>query len=172
MSPTSILAAFFIIFALNTGLAAAQSEDGSARVVVPEVPGGALVAGCYRADRGLYGPYTLTFCLRKKANYSVKGAGLECKGSLAWETRGRDVKITLNRGKCNGNRAWAEASITCRPRSLLDLILSDLLDKRKNDTGRVLVPAPAQVRALRCLYSPTVEGNKPATFVAKRLPAN
>ena len=164
---SSLLAALV----LCVGLAEAQVTDGKARVLVPDVPGGALVAGCYKSDRGLYGPYTVTFCLRKKASYTVKGTGLGCNGELTWATKGRDVKITLNRARCNGNRFWAKADVICRPRSLLDLVLSDLLDKRKDPSGRVLVPAPTQVRALRCVYSPTVAGNKPATFIAKRLPS-
>lgn len=158
---------------LCAGVAYAQVEGGNAaRVLVPDVPGGAVVTGCYKADRGLYGPYAVSFCLQRKGTYAVRGEGLKCDGRLTWATRGRDVKITVNRARCNGNRAWAEASITCKPRSALDLILSDLLDKRKDTSGRVLVPAPTQVRTLRCVYTPTVAGNRPASFVANRLASN
>lgn len=155
--------------ALMSARLIAQTPD--ARVVVPDLPGGAVVAGCYQADRGLYGPYPLTFCLAGKGSYKVRGDGLRCDGRLNWRTEGRDVAIRLLRQSCNRGLAWAEGNVTCRPRSLLDVILSELLkDGAGPAQGRVVVPdAPPAVRMLRCTYTPTVKGQPKLTFVARRL---
>ena len=51
----AILAAAAAMFLAVTG-AMAQDQGPQARMIVPDVPGGAEVGGCYRADRDLYGP--------------------------------------------------------------------------------------------------------------------
>ena len=160
----SILAAL----ALVAATASAQAQDANARVVVPDLPGGALVSGCYRADRGLYGPYQLTFCLERRGTYQVRGNGLRCDGRLDWKTEGRDVTVSLRRQSCNRNLAWAAATVTCRPRDLLDIILSELFGNRPRQDGRVVVPDNPQVRQLRCTYIPTVPGERRVSFVARR----
>ena len=165
----AILAVVSFVFICCASLASAQTQDNSARVVVPDVPGGALVSGCYKADRNLYGPYRLTFCLQRKGIYAVRGDGLRCDGRLTWKTKGRDVRIALRRQSCNRNLAWAEASIICRPRDALDLLLDELLGHlNRSGDMQVVVPDHPSVGRLRCTYYPTVAGNRAIAFFAIR----
>lgn len=169
MSLKSIFSAVALALIVCTGFAEAQAQDNTARVVVPDVPGGALVSGCYRADRNLYGPYRLTFCLQRKGIYAVRGDGLRCDGRLTWKTKGRDVSIALRRQSCNRNLAWAEASIICRPRDALDLLLDELLGHlNRSGDMQVVVPDHPSVGRLRCTYYPTVAGNRAIAFFAIR----
>lgn len=148
----------------------AMAQDASTRVLVPDAPGGsALVAGCYQADRNLYGANRLTFCLERRGSYSVRGQGVRCEGRLDWRASGRDVTIDLRRQSCSGGMAWAAATITCRPRGLIDLILSEIFKNQTQNNERVLVPDHPQVGSLRCTYRPTVPGARNATFVARRI---
>lgn len=148
----------------------AQTDGPQSRVIVPDVPGGADPGGCYRADRDLYGPYRLSFCLQRKGFYAVRGGGIVCDGKLTWTTQGRDVRITLKRQSCNRGVAWAEGRITCRPRSALDIILSELFGQRRTDAqGRVIVPDVPKVKSFRCTYQPTVRGEPARSFVANRM---
>jgi hypothetical protein len=43
------------------------AQDMETRVIVPDVPGGALFTGCYQVQQRLYGPYRMTFCLDSAA---------------------------------------------------------------------------------------------------------
>lgn len=148
----------------------AVAEGVNTRVLVPDAPGGsALIAGCYTADRNLYGSNRLTFCLERQGRYSVRGAqGVRCDGRLNWRVSGRDVNIELRRQSCNGGVAWAAATVTCRPQNLLDKILTEILRNQQKQNGRVLVPEVPRVGSLRCTYHPTVPGKANQTFVAKR----
>lgn len=156
-----------VLFAFG---AAAQTDGPQARVIVPDVPGGAEVGGCYRADRDLYGPYRLTMCLERKGTYFVRGNGIRCDGRMTWTTKGRDVHMTLKRQSCNQGVAWAEARVVCRPRSALDVILSELFgNSRKDPQGRVIVPDVPKVKSFRCTYDPSVPGKPNRSFVANRI---
>jgi hypothetical protein len=158
------------LLAIVASVAFGQTPE--ARVVVPDTPGGALVAGCYRADRVLFGPYRLTFCLERRGTYSVRGGGLACDGRLTWTASGSTVTIGLRRQSCGNGRAWAAAEIVCRPRSLVSLILEDLLrdlageDRR---TPRVVIPDRPTIGRLACSYYPTVPGVRSRDFFANRL---
>ena len=166
----SILIRVLIVLLFGANVSSAQVLDSDARVVVPDVPGGARVAGCYKADRGLYGRNVVTFCLQRRGIYSVRSDRLRCDGRLNWSTRGRDVNITLRRQSCNRGLAWAEGNIVCRPRSALDLLLGDILSKnqRTETNERVVIPDNATVAKLTCTYRPTVSGEKSASFFAIR----
>ncbi len=144
---------------------AATAQDANTRVLVPDAPNGALVSGCFQADRNLYGQ-GLTFCLERRGTYQISGNGVRCDGRLDWNVAGAQVNIDLRRQSCNRGVAWAAASITCRPQGLLDKILTDIFRKQNE---RVLVPDVPVVGALRCTYHPTVPGNRQQSFVAKRL---
>ncbi|MET3898839.1 hypothetical protein ABIB57_002791 [Devosia sp. UYZn731] len=45
------------------------AQDANTRVIVPDVPGGALLSGCYRVTERLYGPYRMEFCLEQRGTY-------------------------------------------------------------------------------------------------------
>jgi hypothetical protein len=166
-----IIALSLLVIAVLPLPALAQVEPGpEARVIVPDLPEGAVVNGCYRADRKLYGPYTLSFCLVKRGTYRVRGDdGIRCDGRLTWRTKGRDVVADLKRQSCNRGVAWAAGRIECRPRNLLDVILDELLNDQKKGSERVIVPDSPRVKWLRCIYKATVEGERNRTFNARRI---
>lgn len=155
-----LAALIFLLTSLVSGAALAQ--DANTRVFVPEAPNGAVVSGCYQADRSLYGA-NLSFCLERRGTYQARANNVRCEGRLNWSVSGRDVRIDLRRQSCTGNVAWAAASITCRPQGLLDKILTDIFGGANKE--RVLVP---QINSLRCTYHPSVPGKREQTFVAKR----
>jgi hypothetical protein len=166
----SLLSYVLILLMLSANLASAQVQDDNARVVVPDVPGGARVSGCYKADRGLYGRNELTFCLQRRGIYAIRSDRLSCDGRLTWSTRGRDVNINLRRQRCTGGVAWAEGNIVCHPRSALDLLLGDLLGRkqRSGSRDRLVVPRDPTVAKLTCTYRPTVRNKRSTSFFAIR----
>ncbi len=50
--------------------APAMAQNENTLVLVPDAPQGAVVAGCFRADRNLYGPHRLTMCPRAQRHLS------------------------------------------------------------------------------------------------------
>ena len=142
-----------------------MAQDIDTLVLVPDGPsGGALVSGCYRADRDLYGPFRLTMCLRRNGTYMVRGGGIRCDGQLTWRASGRDITINLQRQSCNGGQAWARARVECRGSGLLRGILDQIFGRNQ----RVVVPDTPAVRRLTCTYFPTVRGERNERFNANR----
>lgn len=155
---TRIGAAAYLCLAL---IASASAQDMDTRVIVPESPGGANFAGCYRADRDLYGPHRLTMCFERPGTYTIRG-GARCDGSLSWRVSGRDINIDLRRTSCRGGVAWERASVTCRGTGgLIGAVVRDAL-------SRVLTSNLPRLRALDCTYRPTVRGERNETFRANR----
>lgn len=160
-----------LLFALSLAVSDAKAQD--ARVVVPDAPKGAVISGCYRADRPLYGPYKLTFCVERgrRGGYSVQGPNLTCNGRLGWAMEKDVIVVDLRRQSCNNNRAWAAAEIRCKPRGLLSVILDELirdLTRGGGDRGRVVVPDRPTIGRLNCTYYPTVAGIGNRQFFANR----
>lgn len=162
----SILAAIVLIcFA-----AVAQAQE--ARVVVPDAPGGADLAGCYRADRPLYGPHRVVMCFERgrAGTYKVRGPDLRCDGRLSWRLRNGTLDVSLRRQSCNRGLAWAAATVECRPRGLVSAILDELIrDLASQDRTRVVVPDRPTVGRLNCTYLPTVAGAADRQFFAYRV---
>ncbi len=159
-----------VLFLCLSALASIAQE---ARVVIPDAPSGAFISGCYRADRALYGPYALTFCVDrgKRGSYSVQGPRLRCDGRLTWKSEDRGLTVSLRRQSCNLGKAWAAAEIQCRPQSLLSAILNEILrDLARNgeDKSRVVVPDRPTIGRLNCRYFPTVAGVSDRQFFANR----
>lgn len=147
------------------GLSApAMAQNENTLVLVPDAPQGAVVAGCFRADRNLYGPHRLTMCLRRNGTYQVTGGGIRCDGRLTWRASGRNIDINLRRQSCNRGVAWAAARVDCRASS----VVRDILDQIFGRNQRVVVPDLPAVRTLTCTYFPTVRGERPANFTARR----
>jgi hypothetical protein len=154
---------------LTTGLAAALAAATAAAtsaaaeykpyVAVPS-HGDASVKGCWHADRNLYGPYRLRFCLGsgQSGSYRVTGGGLYCHGELTWsrDHRGR-VNVSLARSSCGAGQDWTADRFTC-----------DVTSGGYADTGkpRIMVPAPG--RGLSCTYMPVVWGYPWKSFQASR----
>ena len=98
--------------ALMFAASAPAQQQVETRVIVPDSPGGANFAGCFRATRDLFGPYRLTMCFERRGTYTIRGA----RGAThpTWRVSGRDIFIDLRRADCAGRVAWARASVTCR----------------------------------------------------------
>lgn len=170
MSLKSILALVSMIVLCSVGMAVAQVQDDNARVTVPDFRGGARVSGCYIADRGLYGPYRVSFCLQRRGSYTVRGDRLRCDGDLSWNTRGRDIRITLRRASCGRGVSWAAANINCRARDSRDMALDKFIrNKLRAGDQRVVIPENTSVERLLCTYEPSVRGERPTGFLANRL---
>src|SRR5690242_5895646 len=76
------------VLALTVFVPAAYAEGPSTRVVVPDRPQPPAGGGCYQIAERLYGPYSMTFCLRNRGTYRVTGGGLNCSGGLTWSVNG------------------------------------------------------------------------------------
>jgi hypothetical protein len=97
----------------------ANAEVAVPRVTVPHVPvpapaGG--VAGCWSAQRPIYGPYSLSFCSNGRyGSYQVRGGGLSCNGSVnVTPNGGGTVTVRLSRSRCNGWTDWSADYLVCR----------------------------------------------------------
>ena len=153
--------AVFAAAALWLFATGAMAEDISTRVVVPDAPGGALVAGCYRVPERIYKSYHFTFCLEQRGTYQVTGAGVYCNGRLNWSGKGSTVSVQLQRTSCGNGVAWSADSMTCRPNGLFAGVLP-----------KVIVPGFPNLPSLgglRCDYRPAHgSGERPIRFVARR----
>jgi hypothetical protein len=155
---TRIGAVAYLCLALATS---APAQDIETRVIVPDSPGGANFAGCFRADRDLYGPHRLTMCFERRGTYTIRG-GARCDGTLTWRSSGRDIFVDLRRASCRGRVAWERADVTCRGTGgLVGAAVRDAL-------ARVLTSNLPRLRALACTYRPRVRGYPTETFRANR----
>ena len=158
MSVARYLASLFAGLAILMALIMpAFAEDANARVIVPDHPGGAVFTGCYDVQQNLYGPYRMSFCLKQRGTYSVRGGGVRCNGTLNWSASGRDISIKLKRTSCGNGVAWSGDTMSCRGTSLLSGLLA-----------RIIVPDLPVLAALRCVYDPSVKGEKSVTITARR----
>ena len=152
-----VAAYLFLAFAAS----APAQESIDTRVIVPESPGGANFAGCYRADRDLYGPHQLTMCFERRGTYTIRG-GARCDGRLSWSVSGRDIFIDLRRASCRNGVAWERASVDCRGTGgLIGAIVREAF-------GRVITSNLPRIRTLECTYRPTVRGHRNERFRANR----
>jgi hypothetical protein len=133
------------------------AQDMNTKVIVPDVPGGALFTGCYQVQQRLYGPYRMSFCLEQRGTYSVRGGGVRCDGRLNWSAKGRDININLQRTSCGNGVAWSADRMTCRGGNLLPAFLA-----------RIIVPDLPVLQTLRCTYTPSVRKEKPVQITARR----
>lgn len=156
-----------VLFAVATMAPPAYAQNENALVMVPEAPsGGAVVAGCFRADRLLYG-YRFTMCLRTRGTYIVTGRGVNCEGRLTWRTSGRNIAINVHRQSCGGGKAWEQATIDCRGSGIVRGIL-DRIFGGSSANPFVMVPDTPAVRTLICTYNPSVRGVARKDFTARR----
>jgi hypothetical protein len=161
------IAALSGIIALS-GVAApvyAAADGPSTKVVVPDKPGGGGggigLGGCYQVAERMYGPYSMSFCLSGRGSYKVTGGGLNCNGSLSWNTSGRNVSIKLRRSTCGRGQAWSADSMSCTVVGFFGAVLP-----------RVVVPDRPGIPGfgdLNCTYTPSVKGYKPTRIRARRV---
>ena len=137
--------------------AAALAQDANTRVIVPDVPGGAVFTGCYRATAAIYNGYRLSFCLTQRGSYQVTGRGVKCSGTLSWSANRATINVKLRRTSCGNGVAWSGDHMTCKPAGLISGIV-----------GFVIAPNVPNLAALRCTYTPVAPGYRPTTIVARR----
>ena len=141
-----------------TVLTPTYAQDMNTRVIVPDVPGGALFTGCYNVQQRLYGPYRMSFCLEQRGTYTVRGGGVRCDGRLTWSASGRDINIQLKRTSCGNGVAWSADRMSCRGGGLLPAFLA-----------RIIVPDLPVLQTLRCTYTPSVKSERPMQITARRV---
>lgn len=148
-----------LIVALLAGLSLggmAFAQGNETRVVVPDVPGGAIVSGCYRATGRLYNKYTFEFCLQQRGTYSVTGGGVRCNGRLNWTGQGAQVAVQLQRTSCGNGVAWSADTMNCRPNLVLGLL------------ALILDPKRPFLTSLTCSYAPVPGTVAPTRLTARR----
>lgn len=152
---------FGLIVAILSGMVlggAALAQSNDTRVIVPDLPGGALVSGCYRSNNRIYGHYRFEFCLQQRGTYSVSGSGVRCNGRLDWTGRGAEVSVQLRRTSCGNGVAWSADTMTCRPNLLLGLL------------ALIINPNRPAISSLTCNYRPVAgSGEGPTRFTVRRI---
>jgi hypothetical protein len=161
---TSGLAAAAIIATLQSA-GAAEFEP---RIAVPS-PGVTGLNGCWLADRDLYGPYQLSFCLdRFGGSYRVTGGGLDCRADLTWRKSWNGYRFTMQRATCGNGTDWTADSFSCEVRA------TPVVHGAPSDEGlepKIAVPSPRPEPAaakLDCRYKPAVFGYPSRRFAAYR----
>jgi len=189
--PTRRIAGFAIAasVALSAPVAANAAGAGAPevaqpRVMVPHVPAPAPhggVAGCWSAQRLIYGPYAFSFCSNGRyGSYQVRGGGLFCNGTVNVNRGPRNtVTVQLSRSQCNGWTDWSADHLVCRVtgggRTRNNQGLAN--DSRYAAevatphvaTPRVPVPHfPVPGQRLDCTYVPVVSGYHPIGLAMTR----
>jgi len=148
-----------IVAAILGGLmigGSAFGQSNETRVIVPDVPGGAIVSGCYRSNNRIYDKYRFEFCLQQRGTYTVSGGGVQCNGRLDWTGRGAEVSVQLRRTSCGNGVAWSADTMTCRPNLLLGLL------------GLIVNPDRPFLSSLTCNYRPVAGSEGPIRFTVRR----
>ncbi len=163
------------VMACGLAVESAGAAGNAPEVVVPAPGGGgggggAPVGGCYSVDQALYGPYHMTFCVYGgQGNYRVRGAGLNCRGSLGVTWYGPTMRISLVGSFCGRGMQWTADTIDCQ--------VMPPLGHKNWPTGQngpnVVVPVPGgpgpgDTGALSCTYRPAVGGYPPVGISARR----
>jgi len=152
---------FSLVVAILGGLmlgGTAFAQGNETRVIVPDLPGGAIVSGCYRSSGRIYGKYRFEFCLQQRGSYAVSGGGVRCSGRLDWSGRGAEVSVQLRRTSCGNGVAWSADTMTCRPNLLLGLL------------ALIVNPNRPVLSSLTCNYTPVAgSGERPTRFTVRRI---
>ena len=135
----------------------AFGQGNETRVIVPDLPGGAIVSGCYRSTGRIYGSYRLDFCLQQRGSYTVTGGGVRCNGRLDWTGQGANVSVQLRRTSCGNGVAWSADRMDCRPNLLIGLL------------GLILNPDRPFLTSLTCTYTPVAGNQGPVRLTARRV---
>jgi hypothetical protein len=164
----------FVINALAAAALAVSSVGASAAQVQPKIavpsPGPAGIQGCWSADRMLYGPYQLTFCVdRFGGSYQVTGGGLNCRAELTWWKGWNGYRFAMERAKCGRGTDWTADSFVCEVK--YEPVYSGR-SADEDDSGfepKIAVPSPdPSVAKLDCRYKPSVLGYPSRRFAAYR----
>jgi hypothetical protein len=169
MRKSTFLASLAGTAATIVSLQAASAAKFEPRIAVPS-PAPAGIQGCWEADRSLYGPYRLSFCLdRVGGSYQVTGGGLDCRAELTWWKGWNGYRFAMERATCGRGTDWTADSFTCEVR--FEPAYNGL--RTGNDEGglepKIAVPSPTpdpNVAKLDCRYKPAVAGYPSRRFAA------
>jgi hypothetical protein len=172
-TPISMKPARALLFAAAPALmllaAAPAKAEVKPHVAVPDRSGTLL--GCWSADRHLYGPYQLRFCMHDNGygTYEVVGGSwggrLECRGNVYWHQYGNKLSVQMTRSHCGNNTDWTADSFSCQ------VPYGDLRQIAQRNGGsepRIMVPERTPSHRLSCTYRPSVDGYWPTWFRAVR----
>lgn len=156
----SIVRYFGLVLAVFSGLVfggVALGQGNETRVIVPDLPGGAIVSGCYRSNSRIYDKYRFEFCLQQRGSYAVSGGGVRCDGRLDWSGRGAEVSVQLRRTSCGNGVAWSADTMNCRPNLLLGLL------------ALIVNPNRPVLSSLTCSYYPVAGSEAPTRCTVRRI---
>jgi hypothetical protein len=153
-----------------SSVAGANAAQVQPKIAVPS-PGPAGIQGCWSADRTLYGPYQLTFCLDKfGGSYQVTGGGLNCHADLTWWKGWNGYRFAMERAKCGRGTDWTADSFTCQVK-YEPVYSGRSTDEDEGFEPKIAVPSPSpdpEVAKLDCRYKPSVIGYPSRRFTAYR----
>lgn len=165
--------------ALSAALPAHAAGSAQPKVAVPNVavpkvpvpvPGPANIAGCWSAQRPIYGPYAFSFCSNGKyGSYKVRGGGLHCNGSVTVTSGwGNTATVRLSRSHCNGWTDWSADYLVCRTGGGWTGVNPPEFGIHAPQ-ARVAVPhVPTQGWRLDCTYHPVAAGYHPIGLALTR----
>ncbi|MFO1170799.1 MAG: hypothetical protein U1E49_07480 [Hyphomicrobiaceae bacterium] len=148
--------------AVLAGVAVLATAAGAGNVkprIAAPAEGTSGLGGCWTADRELYGPYQLSFCIEADGSgtYQVTGGKLDCSANLEWNENKASFRFDMDRATCGNGTDWTADSFTC-------LVSIDPVAPQ--------IAAPAEdaetTNRLDCTYNPAVAGYKTERFDALR----
>lgn len=152
-------------------ITAANAGQVQPKIAVPS-PGPAGIQGCWSADRDLYGPYQLSFCLdRFGGSYRVTGGGLNCRAELTWWKGWNGFRFAMERAECGRGTDWTADSFTCEVRYEPVYYNRSGSEDEAGLEPKIAVPAPTpdpSIASLDCRYKPSVFGYPAKRFAAYR----
>ena len=170
MSMVSTLKGFVAAAATVASVGIANAGQVEPKIAVPS-PGAKGIEGCWSADRDLYGPYQLSFCLdRFGGSYRVTGGGLNCRAELTWWKSWKGYRFAMERAECGRGTDWTADSFTC------EVKYDPVYDNRTSEDeggleAKIAVPSPSPdptLAKLDCRYKPSVFGYPAKRFAAYR----
>lgn len=145
------------------------TEGARPQVAVPDYPRPGGYAGCYQVNEPLYGPYRLSFCLGSggASSYTVRGGGIDCRGSLDWSEGVSGIQINLARTSCGGGVAWSADTLRCST-TQQGRIPGPFDESQPNVPvpDRPVLAGPAD--ELTCRYYPAAPGYSVISVTARR----
>ena len=171
MTTLSTLKGLVAAAATVASIGIANAGQIEPKIAVPS-PGPAGIQGCWTADRDLYGPYQLSFCLdRFGGSYRVTGGGLNCRAELTWWRGSNGYRFAMERATCGNGTDWTADSFTCEVKAEPVTYGNRTAEDDEGLEPKIAVPSPTpdpQTVKLDCRYKPSVFGYPAKRFAAYR----
>jgi len=160
----------------------AHAGQPNAEVAVPRaptpyvtVPRAGVLAGCWSAQRMIYGPYAFSFCSNGRAgSYQVRGGGLNCNGNVKVRPNGDGtVTVGLSRSRCNGHTDWSADYLVCRTAGGFGGVHGGgwnggYVARPNAEVAVPRAPVPVPGGHLSCTYYPVAPGYSPTGLAMVR----